>query len=102
MADEDTPLVRTCSTMVVHERLLRSDPEYVRARVASENRAFEVATLGDEAGRSGVTVIPVVVHVVYKTADQDLDMAQIQSQIDVLNRDFRKANSDVGDIPAPF
>src|SRR3954453_11773125 len=96
------PPIRTCSTMVVHERLLRSDPDYAQARAASENRHFEVSVLGAEAGRTGVTVVPVVVHVVYKTAEQNLDIAQIRSQIDVLNRDFRKTNSDIGSIPAPF
>jgi pregnancy-associated plasma protein-A len=89
--------VRTCSTMAVHHRLLLTDPNYAEARAASENRAF-----AEEAGRSGVTVIGVVVHVVYRTPEQNIDMAQVQSQIDVLNRDFRKANGDLGSIPAPF
>jgi pregnancy-associated plasma protein-A len=94
------PSVRTCSTMAVHRRLLQSDPAYARARAESENRAF--AALRGEAGRSGGTTIPVVVHVVYKTAEQNLDIAQINSQIEVLNRDFRKTNPDVDSIPAPF
>ncbi len=51
---------------------------------------------------NGVITIPVVVHVVYKTASQNISDAQIQSQIDVLNEDFGNTNSDKSKIPALF
>jgi len=54
------------------------------------------------AGRTGCTKIPVVVHVVYKTAAQNISDAQVKSQIDVLTADFRKKNADVTTAPAPF
>ncbi|WP_232731487.1 GEVED domain-containing protein [Tenacibaculum sp. SZ-18] len=38
--------------------------------------------------------IPVVVHVIYSNAQENISVAQIQSQIDVLNEDFRRTNSD--------
>lgn len=38
--------------------------------------------------------IPVVVHVLYNTAQQNISDAQIYSQIDVLNRDFNAMNAD--------
>jgi len=101
MADEMVPTQRNCGTMAVHERLLRSDPAYRAARVASENRAF-ATRMGLADGRSGVTVIPVVVHVVYKTAAQNVSDAQIHSQMDVLNRDYRKMNTDVSKLPPVF
>jgi len=102
MADKDLPTERTCGAMAVHERLLRTVPEYAAARAASETRAWEVATLRAGLARTGVTVIPVVVHVVSKTNAQNISAAQIQSQIDVLNRDFRKTNPDVASIPSVF
>lgn len=53
-----------------------------------------------------VVTIPVVVHVVYKNADQNISDAQIASQIAVLNADFRKLNTDynfvVPDAFKPF
>jgi len=54
-------------------------------------------------GRSVIT-IPVVVHVVWNTMDstQNISDAQIQSQIDVLNNDFRKLNADTSIVPAVF
>jgi hypothetical protein len=102
VAANDTPKVRTCGTMPVHERLLRTDPAYLAARNRSENAHFERLALGGTFGRTEVTTIPVVVHVVFKTAAQNISDAQIHSQIDVLNRDFRKANPDNGNTPGVF
>jgi hypothetical protein len=87
--------------MQVHERLLRTAPGYREARDASENQALRAAMF-PMAGRTGCTRIPVVVHVVYKTAAQNISDAQIKSQIDVLNADFRKKNADVSTVPAAF
>jgi hypothetical protein len=96
------PQQRTCGTMPVHERLLRTDPAYVQARIRSENYHFSVLHGQRPIARTGITSIPVVVHVIYNTAQQNLSEAQIMSQIDVLNRDFRKTNADAGSVPAPF
>ena len=41
-----------------------------------------------------MVTIPVVVNVVYKTSAQNISDAQIQSQLDVLNADFRRTNAD--------
>jgi hypothetical protein len=87
--------------MDVHYRLLRTIPEYADARAASENQA-QRAAISPAIGRTGCTRIPVVVHVVYKTAVQNISLAQIQSQIAVLNKDFRRKNADIGTVPAPF
>jgi hypothetical protein len=101
-ADSDGPPVRRCcGTMEVHERLLRTAPGYREARDACENHAWRAA-LSPMASRTGCTKIPVVVHVVYRTAAQNISNAQIDSQIDVLNDDFRKKNADVSTVPAVF
>ncbi|WP_408025210.1 M43 family zinc metalloprotease, partial [Tenacibaculum sediminilitoris] len=44
-----------------------------------------------------VIQIPVVVHVIYNNSQENISVAQIQSQIDVLNEDFRRTNSDKTD-----
>ena len=46
-----------------------------------------------------VIKIPVVVHVVWNKEEQNISDAQIKSQIDVLNRDFRKTNPDITKVP---
>jgi len=88
--------------MPVHERLLRTNPEYARARIEIENRHFEFKTGRRQLARAGITVIPVVVHVVWYKDEQNISDAQIKSQIDVLNQDYRKLNPDVDNTPAPF
>ena len=100
-AEAAPPTRRSCGTMDVHYRLLRTIPEYAEARAASENQA-QRAAMSPVIGRMGCTRIPVVVHVVYKTAPQNISVVQIQSQIDVLNADFRQKNADLATVPAPF
>ena len=46
--------------------------------------------------------IPVVVHLLYNTAEQNISDAQIRSQIEVLNRDFRRMNTDAVNTPLAF
>ena len=100
--DDGQPTSRTCGTMNVHRRLLTQDPSYAAARAHIETHALRHAHGLDVVARPGVTRIPVVVHVVWNTAAQNISDAQIASQIDVLNRDFRRANPDVSSTPAPF
>ncbi|PWI20324.1 zinc metalloprotease [Streptomyces sp. Act143] len=100
--DETTPAParRVCGTMPVHRRLLTENPAYALARDAVENRAFAFETGLQTSARVGVTVIPVVVHVVHHTPEQNIDDAQIASQIEVLNQDYRMLNPDVSEVPA--
>jgi hypothetical protein len=52
--------------------------------------------------RVGVITIPMVVHVVYNSAAENITVAQITSQISVLNRDYRATNPDKSKAPAVF
>ena len=84
---------RSCHTMGNLDRLLEQHPE-----MQDNMRDIEEFTRDFERTpqlRGPVTVsIPVVVNVIYKTGSQNISDAQIQSQIDVLNEDFRRTNSD--------
>jgi len=101
-SSDDTPLPtkRTCSTMDVHRRLLSEVEGYAAARDRIENIALEFEQGVRAAARAGLVRIPVVVHVVWNTSAQNVSDAQIQSQITVLNRDFRKLNPDISQVPA--
>jgi hypothetical protein len=50
----------------------------------------------------GTVEIPVVVHVIYRTATENISDAQIQSQMDVLNEDFNMGNADSVKVPSHF
>ncbi|MEU7134212.1 zinc metalloprotease [Streptomyces sp. NPDC046261] len=90
---------RLCATMTVHRRLLTENSAYAAARAAVENRAFAYERGMERPARTGITCLPVVVHVVHHTDEQNIDDAQITSQIAVLNADFRRRNADVGRAP---
>lgn len=100
-AGEMPPRRRTCGTMSVHRRLLDTVPRYAEARERIEEQAFRAQHMF-MAQRTGCIEIPVVVHVVHNRPEQNISQAQIESQIRVLNEDFRKRNADIGSVPAPF
>jgi hypothetical protein len=88
--------------MEVHHRLLESVPTY-RLRLARlETLTFGFLDSDQALARTGLTTIPVVVHVVYNTAAENISAGQIQSQISVLNRDYRATNPDRKNVPAPW
>ncbi|MFH1320450.1 MAG: M43 family zinc metalloprotease, partial [Bacteroidota bacterium] len=96
------PPHRTCGTMEVHERLLQEDPGYAK-RMQQMESAIQTFINNQQNYKAGTVIsIPVVVHVVWKTASQNISDAQIQSQIDVLNEDFRRLNSDASNTPTAF
>jgi Pregnancy-associated plasma protein-A len=96
---EEVPLVRKCGTMQVHFRLLEQDPNQ-RLLLGDLERETSRRMLAGPAARVGVTTIPVVVHVVYSNAQQNISISQIKSQISALNRDYRAKNTDKAKAPA--
>lgn len=52
--------------------------------------------------RQDIVQIPVVVHVIWNQNHQNISEEQIQSQLDVLNEDFRKKNADRLTSSHPF
>jgi hypothetical protein len=61
-----------------------------------------IATTSFSNNSKTVITIPVVVHVLYSLNWQNISDVQIQSQIDVLNEDFRRLNSDTINTPSLF
>ena len=99
---EDTTLRRQCGAMAAHFRLLESDANFRFNQSRLEGATTRRMAMGAEAFlmKAGPIVIKVVVHVVYNTPQENISLAQIQSQIRVLNRDFRAKNPDKSKIPA--
>ncbi len=92
---------RNCGAME-HLQQMMLDPQVVQNREAIEAHTQQfVSEYNPETGRAVVT-IPVVVHVVYNTSAQNISDAQIQSQLTVLNNDFRKLNADWTSTPSAF
>jgi len=81
--------------------LEQQDPSIIQQKIAIENFTQQFIA-NDEGGDRAVLTIPVVVHVVWNTATENISEAQILSQLDVLNEDFRKMNADVSSVPGVF
>ena len=99
---EETPqLRRQCGTMQSHFQLLEMDPGFRQRQAELEQTTARRMSLGADAflRTEEPLTIPVVVHVVYNTNMQNISVAQIRSQIRVLNRDFRAKNSDKSNVP---
>src|SRR5688572_2812056 len=98
-ANAEVPTRRQCGTMSAHFRLLEAVPSF-RTRQASLERAVARRMASPGIARAvGPTIIPVVVHVIYNLPAENVSMAQIKSQIKVLNRDFRATNPDKSQVP---
>ncbi|MGV8994484.1 MAG: zinc metalloprotease [Flavobacterium sp.] len=83
---------RGCASNEVLERQLREDPSLALRMNAIEAQTDEFIQSGKII--NGVLEIPVVFNVLYKTAAENISQAQLQSQIDVLNADFRGENTN--------
>lgn len=83
-----------------------------QAQLARRRPGYRAAKLGASAPRPRRTAaattytLPVVVHVVHNGEavgkGANISQAQIQSQLDVLNEDYRNRNADGALVPAPF
>ena len=91
---------RNCGTMDYLEQQLLEHPEMLLNMEQVENHTRQFIQNG--AMQREVVTIPVVVHVVYRTGAENISEAQVQSQIDVLNEDFRRTNTDQSDTPPQF
>src|SRR4051812_21710947 len=95
MSPARTPRRRTCAQMVVHELLAETRPEYRARRLEAEAQTRKSIQSGQAMRVAArLVTIPVVVHVVYRSDEENISDAQVNSQIKALNRDFRAKNAD--------
>ncbi len=86
-----------CGTTEYMNWLMQLDPSL---KLKIEEMDLQTGTIlqdnPDYLSSETVTVIPTVVHVVWNTSSQNISDAIIQSQIDVLNEDFRRMQGTNG------
>jgi hypothetical protein len=93
--EEITTTQRNCAADDVLQQQLKDDPTLGTKMNAIEEFTKQViANPSQYRLVNGVVEIPVVFNVLYKTAAQNVSLAQLQSQIDVLNEDFSATNDD--------
>jgi hypothetical protein len=91
-----TATQRNCGSYDVLQEQLKNDPALKTRMDAIEE--FTKQIVDNPASYrllpNGKIEIPVVFNVLYRTAAQNVSLAQLQSQIDVLNQDYAGTNSD--------
>ncbi len=109
---------RQCHSMNVLARQLQENPGMLQRmqNIETHTRNFKKPGGGNGNGNGGggtgggtpvddnlgVISIPVYVHVLYNGSQENISDSQINSQMSVLNNDFRKTNSDVNQVPSEF
>ena len=107
---------RQCHSMNVLARQLNDNPGMLQRmqNIELHTRNFKKPAGNGNGGENGngggdpapdevgLITIPVYVHVIYNTSQQNISSSQINSQIAVLNDDFRKSNSDASQVPSEF
>ena len=97
--------INRCGVME-HEAVLKAKyPDYAAQQAAREAFTAKVVEKMSSAKMEGgatVISIPVVFHVVYKTAAQNIPDARLFEQLDILNEDFRRLNADTVNTPNLF
>ncbi|MDB5226876.1 MAG: zinc metalloprotease [Bacteroidota bacterium] len=92
-----------CGTMNVLSRHLQQDPSLQHQREVLEDAIQRY--IQDNASKTqvpAIITIPVVVHVVWNATLENISDPQIHSQIDRLNKDYRKLNTDMVPSSHPF
>lgn len=82
--------------------LLEKFPAFRASQMRLEGTTDRRRAVGLVAAKVKLVTVKTIVHVVYKTPEQNISDAQIKSQIAVLNKDFRATNPDKSKTPAPW
>lgn len=95
----------TCGTTHKIQELKQQDPAFAihHEEVKEYIRNNAETRFNGPASPTVVVTIPVVFHVLYKNNVQNISDAQINSQLAILNADFRKLNADFNSVvPAVY
>ena len=101
---DEVPSHRTCGTDEHHEFLKKTRPNYEKDLI-EYNKMLDAYMKKEEASTQkslpNIT-IPVVVHILYQNATENISDLRATEQVTVLNEDFQKTNADTTIIPAIF
>ncbi len=92
---------RICGTMdnLMHQKILDPGLESRMKQIETFTKSYMVNFKNTNTSHSIIT-IPVVFHIVYNNPSENISDAQCQAQVNQLNLDFAKMNTDASNIPA--
>lgn len=105
VAEAQIPEKRVCGTLLHHEYLKQTRPNYEQ-ELNQYNQIIDQYLASQAANpelkkTNAIITIPVVVHVVYNTTAENISDAQAISQVQVLNDDFARLNTDANKVTQP-
>ena len=89
-----------CGTVIYTDYLMQKYPNYKKERDKVNLQTEKWIKSNQNYNQKTIITIPVVVHVVWNTNAENISDAQIFSQIDVLNADYRRTNTDAINTPS--
>lgn len=90
-----------CLTHEVHQKKMEMDALYRKHFELENNRILNNGIIASSMLDTTIT-IPVVIHVLFNSAEQNISDEEIQSQIDILNEDFAANNASSLDVPTDW
>jgi len=91
-----------CLTDIEYQRLLNEHPSFYSEEIEIEAFTEKWIKKNNNSAQKNIITIPVVVHLVLAADAEYISDNQIHAQIENLNKDFRKGNSDISKIPEEF
>jgi hypothetical protein len=100
---------KQCSSADYASQLANADPSIRQHMLAAESflQSFRPEILSSGINNSStaslpIITVPVVVHIMYKDASQDISDEKVKQQLEVLNKAFRLSSPDTSKIPSYF
>jgi PKD repeat protein len=95
-----------CGQTEAWEKLMRRHPS-AHGDIERANEELEAWTREYEATRAGgddqeIYIIPVVFHIIHNNGPENISNDQIYNAVEILNRDFRRQNSDIALVVDEF
>jgi hypothetical protein len=96
--------IRSCATHEAHLEHTKYFPEVLDNVEDIERHTQKYITTPQLSVRGSVITIPVVIHIVHRTANpsENISDEQIMSQLETLNNDYRRLNKDATSTPSLF
>ncbi|MGB1204701.1 MAG: M43 family zinc metalloprotease [Chitinophagales bacterium] len=103
LAQQNQQVTRCISTeMLMHQAV--ENPAYAKAVQQTFEKAQQKVQNEDFSFKDEEDIlrVPIVVHIVYNTPEQNLSDELVDDQIAILNRDFRRQNADTTETRVDF
>lgn len=95
--------INRCGSYDYQQQQIANDPSLQAKYDAIENEANVMQQMYPNGYQPRAVInIPVVFHVVYGNATENISTTRIFEQLTVLNEDYRKTNADAGNVPAAW